>query len=73
MRKTIQRDLDVLLDPLFIAASDVPVAEDSRVVRGVQPKNMMTLDDLTYQDEFIKLYRKKMKRACPELVDYFCT
>lgn len=72
MRKRVQRDLDVLLDLFFIAVSDLPILEDRNVVRGVDAKRMLE-DNLSGQDEFIALYRKRMQRTCPELVDYFCT
>lgn len=72
MRKKIQRDLDVLLDPLFIAISDTPVLEDANVVRHVDVKRM-AYDDLTQEDDFIKLYRSQMKENCPNILDYMST
>ena len=72
MRKKIQRDLDVLLDPLFIAASDIPVKEDYEVVKHVDMKSM-AFDQLSAEDDFIKLYRAKMLKRCPDILDYMVT
>lgn len=72
MRKKINLGLDFLLDLFFIAASDTPILEDYNVVKGVDVSRMM-FDQLTREDDFIKLYRDKMRRDCPEILDYFLT
>lgn len=70
MRKKWVRDIDPLLDLLFVAISDVPILEDARVVRGVKYEGI-THDCLTPHDNLIALYRKRMRERYPDLVDYF--
>lgn len=72
MRKKINVDVDFIMDLFFIAVSDLPIFEDYNVVKGVDVKKMM-YDQLTPEDDFIKLYREKMRRECPDILDYFLT
>lgn len=72
MRKKLNVDLDFFLDLFFIAVSDLPVFEDYNVVKGVDVKRMM-YDQLTPEDDFIKLYREKMLQECPQVLNYFIT
>ncbi len=69
MRKKFQRDIDVLLDLLFIAISDIPIKEDYDVVKHVDIKKF-AYDNLTDEDNFIKLYRSLMLQKCPDILDY---
>ena len=58
-----------LLDPLFITISDVPVQEETNVVRNVDIRDLAH-DNLTEEDDCIKLYRAKMLKDCPDILDY---
>jgi hypothetical protein len=70
MRKRANKLLDPVLDVLFRAISDTPILEDAMVVRGVDYKGFRD-DHLSVQDGMVQLYRKRMQKACPELVEYF--
>ncbi|GAQ92510.1 hypothetical protein KFL_010350020 [Klebsormidium nitens] len=70
MRKRANKLLDPVLDVLFRAISDTPILEDATVVRGVAYKGFRD-DHLSVQDGMVQLYRKRMQKACPELVEYF--
>lgn len=70
MRKKLARDLEPLLDLFYIAVVDIPVWEDANIVRNVDTKRIFA-DQLSDEDCFIELYRKKMLKECSELINYF--
>jgi hypothetical protein len=70
MRTKANRLLDPVLDVLFRAISDTPILEDATVVRGVEYKGFRD-DILSVQDGMVQLYRKRMQKTCPQLVEYF--
>ena len=71
MRKKVLGEFEFLLDPLFVAISDIPLAEDARVVRGIDSRGWKN-DELTSpEDDFIKLYRQRLVEEAPSIIDKF--
>ena len=71
MRKRILGELKFLLDPLFVAISDVPLIEDARVVRVLIFRGCKQ-DELTSpKDDFIKLYHQILVEEAPSIIDNF--
>ena len=72
LRKKIQGDIDILLDPIFTAISDIPIREDYHVVKNVDMSRIHD-DNLTSEDDFIKFYRSMMLENCPGIYNYMIT
>ena len=71
MRKKVLGEFEFLLDPFFVAISDIPLAEDARVVRGIDSRGWKN-DELTSpEDDFIKLYRQRLIEEAPSVIDKF--